>query len=103
MSRAIRELGASPFANATERQATAPTASEPSSKDTAECCQVTVLFSDLVGLTVLSAAWSKPLRLRLVHQGFDTRDLNETKALFKALAEWVSADRNQEDLKWSVR
>jgi class 3 adenylate cyclase len=53
--RAIRELGASPIATATERQAIAPTASEPPSKDTAERRQVTVMFSDLVGSTAFSA------------------------------------------------
>jgi class 3 adenylate cyclase len=52
MLRAIRELGASSIATATERQATAPTAS---SRDTAERRQVTVMFSDLVGSTALSA------------------------------------------------
>jgi class 3 adenylate cyclase len=55
MLRAIRELGASQIATATERQATAPAASEPAPKDTAERRQVTVMFSDLVGSTALSA------------------------------------------------
>jgi len=55
MLRAIRELGASPIAAVTERQASAPMASEPASKDTAERRQVTVMFSDLVGSTALSA------------------------------------------------
>jgi class 3 adenylate cyclase len=55
MLRAIRELGASQIATATERQVSAPTASEPPSKDTAERRQVTVMFSDLVGSTALSA------------------------------------------------
>ena len=54
MLRAIRELGASPTTT-DSRQATAPTASKPSSKDTAERRQVTVLFSDLVGSTALAA------------------------------------------------
>jgi class 3 adenylate cyclase len=53
MLRAIRE-GASPTTT-DSRQATAPTASKPSSKDTAERRQVTVLFSDLVGSTALAA------------------------------------------------
>src|SRR5271169_1677253 len=55
MLRAIRELGASPIAAVTERQASAPTAPEPAPKDTAERRQVTVMFSDLVGSTALSA------------------------------------------------
>src|SRR6476646_7862459 len=55
MLRAIRELGASPIAAVTERQAWAPTAPEPPPKDTAERRQVTVMFSDLVGSTALSA------------------------------------------------
>jgi class 3 adenylate cyclase/predicted ATPase len=55
MLRAIRELVGSTIATATERQATAPTPSEPPSKDTAERRQVTVMFSDLVGSTALSA------------------------------------------------
>jgi class 3 adenylate cyclase len=55
MLRAIRELGASPIAALTERQASAPTAPEPAPKDTAERRQVTVMFSDLVGSTALSA------------------------------------------------
>jgi class 3 adenylate cyclase len=55
MLRAICELGASQIAAVTERQTTAPTASEPPSKDTAERRQVTVMFTDLVGSTALSA------------------------------------------------
>ena len=55
MLRAIRELGASPIAAVTERQVSAPTAQEPAPKDTAERRQVTVMFSDLVGSTALSA------------------------------------------------
>ena len=55
MLRAIRELGASPIAAATERQTSAPTAPEQAPKDTAERRQVTVMFSDLVGSTALSA------------------------------------------------
>ena len=55
MLRAIRELSASTTAAVTERQTSAPTASEPASKDTAERRQVTVMFSDLVGSTALSA------------------------------------------------
>ena len=54
MLRAMRGLVASPVATATERS-TAPTVSEPPSKDTAERRQVTVMFSDLVGSTALSA------------------------------------------------
>src|SRR6516225_8481328 len=55
MLRAIRELGASPIAAVTESQTPAPTAPETASKDTAERRQVTVMFSDLVGSTALSA------------------------------------------------
>jgi class 3 adenylate cyclase len=55
MLRAIRELGASPIAAVMERQLPAPTAQEPAPKDTAERRQVTVMFSDLVGSTALSA------------------------------------------------
>ena len=55
MLRAIRELSASPIAASTERQASAPTVPEPAPKDTAERRQVTVMFSDLVGSTALSA------------------------------------------------
>jgi class 3 adenylate cyclase len=55
MLRAIRELGASPIAAVTERQASAPTAPEPAPKERAERRQVTVMFSDLVGSTALSA------------------------------------------------
>jgi class 3 adenylate cyclase len=53
--RAIRELSASPIAASTERQASAPTVPEPAPKDTAERRQVTVMFSDMVGSTALSA------------------------------------------------
>ena len=53
--RAIRELSASPIAASTERQASAPTVPEPAPKDTAERRQVTVMFSDFVGSTALSA------------------------------------------------
>jgi class 3 adenylate cyclase len=55
MLRAIRELGASPVAGGTEPQAPTPEASEPAPKDSAERRQVTVMFSDLVGSTALSA------------------------------------------------
>ena len=54
MLRAIRELDASPIVAVAERQA-AQTAPEPALKDTAERRQVTVMFSDLVGSTALSA------------------------------------------------
>jgi len=52
--RAIRELGASPVAAMTESQASAP-AFEATTRDSAERRQVTVMFSDLVGSTALSA------------------------------------------------
>jgi class 3 adenylate cyclase len=55
MLRAIRELTASPIAAVTEGQTSGPTAPEQAPKDTAERRQVTVMFSDLVGSTALSA------------------------------------------------
>ena len=54
MLRAIRELSASPIAGVAERQTSASTAQQ-APKDTAERRQVTVMFSDLVGSTALSA------------------------------------------------
>jgi class 3 adenylate cyclase len=53
--RAIRELGVSPIAVVADRQTSASTALEQAPKDTAERRQVTVVFSDLVGSTALSA------------------------------------------------
>ena len=55
MIRAIREFAASPVSARTERPASAATAVEAAPKDTAERRQVTVMFSDLVGSTALSA------------------------------------------------
>ena len=55
MLRAIRELSASQIAASTEPQGSAPAVPEPTPKDTAERRQVTVMFSDLVGSTALSA------------------------------------------------
>jgi len=55
MLRAIRELSASSITAVAERHAPAPTAPEQAPKDTAERRQVTVMFSDLVGSTALSA------------------------------------------------
>jgi class 3 adenylate cyclase len=55
MLRAIRGLGGSPIAAVAERQASASIAPEQAPKDTAERRQVTVMFSDLVGSTALSA------------------------------------------------
>jgi class 3 adenylate cyclase len=55
MLRALRELSTSPIAAVAERQTSAPTAPEPAPNDTAERRQVTVMFSDLVGSTALSA------------------------------------------------
>ena len=52
--RAIRERNASPVTSVTEPQASAP-AFEATTKDSAERRQVTVMFSDLVGSTALSA------------------------------------------------
>jgi class 3 adenylate cyclase len=54
--RAIRELSASPVTSVTESQASASaSAFEATIKDSAERRQVTVMFSDLVGSTALSA------------------------------------------------
>ena len=69
MLRAIRELGASPIAAVMERQVSAPTAQEPAPKDTAERRQVTVMFSDLVGSTALSARMD-PEDLRELISGY---------------------------------
>ena len=56
MIRAIRELGAKPVAAVAGAETPAPITSEPVIKDTAaERRQVTVMFSDLVGSTALSA------------------------------------------------
>src|SRR5580693_459630 len=55
MLRAIRELSASPTEAVTKPRVSAPTASEPAPEDRAERRQVTVMFSDLVGSTALSA------------------------------------------------
>ena len=55
MLRAIRELNASPTEAVTKPRASLPTASEPAPEDRAERRQVTVMFSDLVGSTALSA------------------------------------------------
>ena len=75
--RAIRELSASPIAASTERQASAPTVPEPAPKDTAERRQVTVMFSDLVGSTALSAR-------------MDPEDLREVISAYqKSVAETV--------------
>ena len=69
MLRAIRELGASPIAASTE--AFVPTVPEPAPKDTAERRQVTVMFSDLVGSTALSARMD-PEDLREVISAYQT-------------------------------
>jgi class 3 adenylate cyclase/predicted ATPase len=77
MLRAIRELSASPIAASTERQASAPTVPELAPKDTAERRQVTVMFSDLVGSTALSAR-------------MDAEDLREVISAYqKCVAETV--------------
>src|SRR5262249_12605403 len=55
MMRAIRELAASPVSAVSERPASATTDTQPTPRDTAERRQVTVMFSDLVGSTALSA------------------------------------------------
>ena len=69
MLRAIRELSAT--AASTERQASAPAVPEPAPKDTAERRQVTVMFSDLVGSTALSARMD-PEDLREVISAYQT-------------------------------
>ena len=71
MLRAIRELSASPIAASTERQASAPTVPDPAPRDTAERRQVTVMFSDLVGSTALSARMD-PEDLREVISSYQT-------------------------------
>ncbi len=53
--RAIREFAASPVLAVTERPASAATVTQATPSDTAERRQVTVMFSDLVGSTALSA------------------------------------------------
>ncbi len=53
MLRAIRELAAAPVV--AEAETPRPATSEPATKETAERRQVTVMFSDLVGSTALSA------------------------------------------------
>ena len=72
MLRAIRELSAPPIAASTERQASAPIVPEPALKDTAERRQVTVMFSDLVGSTALSARMD-PEDLREVISAYQKR------------------------------
>ena len=54
MMRAIRELASSPISSAPERPASGVTGTQ-APRDTAERRQVTVMFSDLVGSTALSA------------------------------------------------
>ena len=53
--RAIREFAASPVLAVTERPASAAAVTQATPSDTAERRQVTVMFSDLVGSTALSA------------------------------------------------
>src|SRR5262249_11510685 len=53
--RAIREFVTSPVSAATERPGSGATATQAAPRDAAERRQVTVMFSDLVGSTVLSA------------------------------------------------
>jgi len=55
MLRAIRELASSPISSAPERAASAVTSTQATLRDSAERRQVTVMFSDLVGSTALSA------------------------------------------------
>ena len=53
--RAIREFAALPVSATAERPASATTAAQAAPRDAAERRQVTVMFSDLVGSTALSA------------------------------------------------
>ena len=53
--RAVREFAASPVSDVSERPASATTDTQAGPRDTAERRQVTVMFSDLVGSTALSA------------------------------------------------
>ena len=69
MLRAIRELGASPTEAVTKPRVSAPTASEPAPEERAERRQVTVMFSDLVGSTALSARMD-PEDLRELISGY---------------------------------
>ena len=55
MMRAIRELASSPISSVPERPASAVTGAQAAPWDSAERRQVTVMFSDLVGSTALSA------------------------------------------------
>src|SRR5215831_1894369 len=53
--RAIREFASSPVSAATERPGSGTTATQAAPRDAAERRQVTVMFSDLIGSTALSA------------------------------------------------
>jgi class 3 adenylate cyclase len=55
MMRAIKEFAGLPVSAVTQRPASATTDTQATPKDTAERRQVTVMFSDLVGSTALSA------------------------------------------------
>jgi class 3 adenylate cyclase len=77
MMRAIKELAASPVSAVSERPASATTDTQPTPRDTAERRQVTVMFSDLVGSTALSAR-------------MDPEDLREVISVYqKCVAETV--------------
>ena len=82
MLRAIRELGASPIGGIPDRQTSASTSPEQARKDTAERRQVTVMFSDLVGSTALSARLD-PEDLREVISAYQVRRRN------RATLRWV--------------
>ena len=69
MMRAIREFAASPVSAVTQRPASATTGTQAAPRDTAERRQVTVMFSDLVGSTALSARMD-PEDLREVISGY---------------------------------
>ena len=75
--RAIREFAASPVLAVTERLASAAAVTQATPSDTAERRQVTVMFSDLVGSTALSAR-------------MDAEDLREVISAYqKCVAETV--------------
>ena len=75
--RAIREFAASPVLAVTESPASAATVTQATPSDTAERRQVTVMFSDLVGSTAMSAR-------------MDPEDLREVISVYqKCVAETV--------------
>ena len=79
--RAIREFAASPVLAVTERPASAATVTQATPSDTAERRQVTVMFSDLVGSTALSAR-------------MDPEDLREVISAWYAVGALLQACRH---------